>query len=162
MEVCLWNTMTKRWIHLWNKCTALHYLTVFSMYMIFYVWKLYREQLHICLSVLINNEAELFIEDVASHEFTQVRPSVTQFFKVSEATLQFQFWYKIFMGLAAGKGLRILQLEIICPTIVKHRTLEQILSWPSCCMVRNKQVYSSVKLISGQHSIFIGKKINFV
>lgn len=84
--------------------------------MIFYVWKLYREQLHICFCVLINNEGVLFLDDAASHEFAQVKPIVTQFLKVSKATLQLKLWCKIFMGLAKGKGLKILQLEILCPT----------------------------------------------
>lgn len=116
MEICLLNTLTKWRRHPQNKCSALCYLTAFSGYMIFYVWKLYREQLHICFCVLINNEGVLFLDDAASHEFAQVKPIVTQFLKVSKAALQFKLWCKIFMGLAKGKGLKILQLEILCPT----------------------------------------------
>ena len=116
MEICLLNTLTKWRCHPQNKCSALCYLTAFSVYMIFYVWKLYREQLHICFCVLINNEGALFLDDAASHEFAQVKPIVTQFLKVSKATLQLKLWCKIFMGLAKGKGLKILQLEILCPT----------------------------------------------
>lgn len=118
-------------MHLWNKCSALCCLTVLFMYMIFYVWKLYREQLHICLCVLINNEEKL-LDD----EFIQVKPIVTQFFKVVKATLQLQLWYKIFMVLARGKGLKILQLEILCLIAMKPRTLEQLLSYHCSCLVK--------------------------
>lgn len=97
MEVCLLNTMTERRLHLWNKCSALCHLTVFFMYIPFRAWKLYREQLHICFCVLINNDGEQFLDDVAAHEFTQVKPIVAWVFKVSKATLQLQSWYKIFM-----------------------------------------------------------------
>lgn len=128
METCLLNTLTKWWRHPQNKCSVLCYLTAFSMYMIFYVWKLYREQLHICFCVLINNEGELFLDDVASHEFAQIKPIVIQFFKVSKATLQLKLWCKIFMGLAKGEGLKVLQLEILCPTNMKGRTLEHYIA----------------------------------
>lgn len=154
MEVCLPNTMTKRWHHTWNKCSALCYLTVLSMYMIFYVWKLYREQLHICLCVLINNKGELFLDDVASPEFTQVKPIVTQFSKFQRPPFSSSCDIKYLW--ARGKGLRILQLDIIRPTVVKYRTLEQF--YHSISVAWWKQPYSSVKLISGQHSLFIGQQ----
>lgn len=114
--------MTKRWCHIWNKCIVLCHLTVFSMYMIFYVWKLYREQLHICLFVLINNKGELFLDDVASPEFTQVKTIVTQFSKFQRPPFISNCDIKYLQ--AREKGLRIFQLEVICPTVVRYRTLE--------------------------------------
>lgn len=63
---------------------------------------------------------DLFLDDVAIHVFTQVKPIVTQLFKGSKATLQLQLWYKIFMGFARGKGQRTFPLEMVGP-VVNHR-----------------------------------------
>lgn len=129
IEVCLLNTMTKRQLHLRNKCIALCSLTVSSNYVIFYVWKLYREQLHICFGVLINNEGELFLDDVDSHKFSQVKPIVTQFFKISRPPFTSSCDIKyLWDWLKEGTGERKFQLEILCPTVVKHRAWKQILS----------------------------------